>query len=415
MQGKAEALRLLLNGCEAALLAVRRLTDSCASLGTKEKRTRDRLKFGSADLASLRLKVSIHTGALNIFIANLNSTALAHLIRILEDSVDEALLDTGRDTVLSLASDTSDITELDAHWDRYRMEMMADGLSSEFLADKRDLAIAVVANRLNASASLADSEDQSGNGTEHALVDDDAAIGASTGPEEHRGASSLTPSNIHCSGTQPLATARKSALARSKERSDPVKNNCHGQQTRPHPLRNVNERLHIDSGRTQTRSTRFSSPTTMVRLPDGSNVEVPTEGLAFCQRLDRWRTSSQPESAPSSKSTSQIVTSEQNSGFRHALSRPTRFCRSLLAIPGWIRESRELDREFDTARSTHRGYDRCAQHYVKHLERLADVYDGLGFNSSVIRLQCHKLRSIVKLNERFSDWNSFPQSKRSRL
>ena len=149
MQGKVEALQVLLDGCESTLRTIHLIVGKCSTLGGDHKRLRDRVRLALADLVSLRIKVAIHIGALNTFIANMNSVALSRLIRRLDKSVKYARAEGATDSASSLASCISDVTEIDARWERYKLEMVMEGLPRQELEGERDFAIAFLSGRLD--------------------------------------------------------------------------------------------------------------------------------------------------------------------------------------------------------------------------------------------------------------------------
>lgn len=61
-------LRHVAGGCQRVLDDLKILTDRYHSLGSQNKRTRDRLKWGGEDIAEIRLRLISNTALLNAFI-----------------------------------------------------------------------------------------------------------------------------------------------------------------------------------------------------------------------------------------------------------------------------------------------------------------------------------------------------------
>ena len=61
-------LRHVAGGCQRVLDDLKVLTDRYSSLGSQNKRIRDRLKWGGEDIAEIRLRLISNTALLNAFI-----------------------------------------------------------------------------------------------------------------------------------------------------------------------------------------------------------------------------------------------------------------------------------------------------------------------------------------------------------
>jgi hypothetical protein len=138
-QGKAEALQVLLTGCESSLTAIENIVSSCNSLGTDDKKLTDKLRLGLSDLPAAQLRITVHIGALNTFMASINSTGLAKVITQLKK-----LSLRKKPSVMSLTSESSSRTEVDANWQAFKADMSREGVLDEDLNGKRDFVIAYV-------------------------------------------------------------------------------------------------------------------------------------------------------------------------------------------------------------------------------------------------------------------------------
>ena len=131
---RAERLIPIKDGCYKVLVDLESLVDRYESLGTQSKRTWDRLKWGTEDIAEIRARLISCTTMLNAFISTSQSNVESKLDQFMEEyrqGMREASL-------VSLQSVDSLSTDDKAVWRSIRKELEEIGISVAAFDTNRD-------------------------------------------------------------------------------------------------------------------------------------------------------------------------------------------------------------------------------------------------------------------------------------
>lgn len=82
--GKKKESAILLRNCLGVLQKLQKLLQKYESLGTKSKRTWDRVRFGMEDIGELRESIMTHTSLLSIFLTTLGTGSLGRIEKKLD-------------------------------------------------------------------------------------------------------------------------------------------------------------------------------------------------------------------------------------------------------------------------------------------------------------------------------------------
>ena len=77
----------ILDNVRAALKGLQEMVLKYRSLGTMQKRTWDRLRFGLQELNTTRQKLIFHTAQIELFLSNVMMDAIGRIENVLEDLV----------------------------------------------------------------------------------------------------------------------------------------------------------------------------------------------------------------------------------------------------------------------------------------------------------------------------------------
>ncbi|KAL9089754.1 MAG: hypothetical protein Q9165_005548 [Trypethelium subeluteriae] len=138
-KSKRTELSRITSGCYNTLKELENLLTRHKSLGTGNKRLRDRINFSNADLQHIRQSLTMNTGVLNSFLLSLNSGSLGRIERKLEESIETKLDQIIRDVrsgnkdeeLLSVADDDLTDDEKAEPWEALEDELSEEGIDRE--------------------------------------------------------------------------------------------------------------------------------------------------------------------------------------------------------------------------------------------------------------------------------------------
>jgi hypothetical protein len=134
--GKKKKLAVLVQNCNAVLQQLNNLLIKYKSLGTKSKRTWDRLKWGTENLAEIREKIMSHTSSLTLFLMTLSAGSLGRIEKKLDQLIEDVRAGKREETVLTMADNDYDDAEI--QWDLWKREMLDDGFTKVELEGHKD-------------------------------------------------------------------------------------------------------------------------------------------------------------------------------------------------------------------------------------------------------------------------------------
>jgi hypothetical protein len=103
------------------------------SLSRDQKRTWDRVKFATEDLAALRGKLSLHVNSIELFIASLSAGSLARIEGILDELVQDIKAGRKEPTIISTCEDDDDVA-----WSELEREIVGDGITRQDVEKYKD-------------------------------------------------------------------------------------------------------------------------------------------------------------------------------------------------------------------------------------------------------------------------------------
>ena len=124
--GRKQELDGLMRNCSDVLGQLEQLLTRYRSLGTKHKRTWDRLKFGSEGLQEIRSKLMFHTSALTLFLTSLGTGSLGRIEKKLDDLASEIRAGQHEPSLISLCNE-EDTSDGNGAW-----RVLIDELSEDF-------------------------------------------------------------------------------------------------------------------------------------------------------------------------------------------------------------------------------------------------------------------------------------------
>ena len=125
--GKKKELAVLVQNCNGVLQKLNSLIIKYKSLGTKTKRTWDRLKWGTENLADIREKIMSHTSSLTLFLTTLGTGSLGRIEKRLDEIYEEVRAGKREATILTIPDNDDEEAEL--HWDMFKRELVDDGFT----------------------------------------------------------------------------------------------------------------------------------------------------------------------------------------------------------------------------------------------------------------------------------------------
>jgi hypothetical protein len=116
------------------------------SLGTRSKRTWDRVRFGAENLQEIRDKLTVHTSSLTLFLTTLGTGSLGRIEKKLGELIADVRAGRRADTVLSMADDEED--EAEEQWNLWKGELVKEGLSKTELEEPKHWILAKLLERM---------------------------------------------------------------------------------------------------------------------------------------------------------------------------------------------------------------------------------------------------------------------------
>ena len=136
--GRKQELDNLMRNCSDVLNELEQLLTRYRSLGTKHKRTWDRVKFGSEGLQEIRSKLMFHTSALTLFLTSLGTGSLGRIEKKLDDLAAEIRAGQHEPSLISIC-DEEDKFEQDSAWRGLMSELSEEFSRDEIEAYKGDI------------------------------------------------------------------------------------------------------------------------------------------------------------------------------------------------------------------------------------------------------------------------------------
>ena len=119
-------LEALLENLSATINKVEDIVKRYHSLGRDQKKTWDRVKFATKDLADLRSKLQLHITGINLFISSLSAGSLARIEGLLDELVRDIREGRKEPTIVSTYEDNDELA-----WDELERELVGDGITRE--------------------------------------------------------------------------------------------------------------------------------------------------------------------------------------------------------------------------------------------------------------------------------------------
>ena len=101
----------MLGACNAVLKDLEKLLANHKSLGTSSQKFRDRIRFGTRDLQTLRVRLTFHASAISAFLTVLGTGSLGRMETVLEIIMQEIQSGKRESSVLSVVNDDNDEEE----------------------------------------------------------------------------------------------------------------------------------------------------------------------------------------------------------------------------------------------------------------------------------------------------------------
>lgn len=117
-------LETILGNTSTSLKQVEDIITRYHSLGRKEKKTWERIKFAAEDLQVLRDKMTFHVTAIGAFMTSLSTGSLARIERVLDELVKDVKAGKKEPTIISV-HDTDDAFS----WNALEVELRDDGIT----------------------------------------------------------------------------------------------------------------------------------------------------------------------------------------------------------------------------------------------------------------------------------------------
>ena len=136
--GRKQELDGLMRNCSDVLGQLEQLLTRYRSLGTKQKRTWDRVKFGSEGLQEIRSKLMFHTSALTLFLTSLGTGSLGRIEKKLDDLASEIRAGQHEPSLISLCNE-EDTSGGNSAWRVLIDELSEDFSRAEIEAHKEEI------------------------------------------------------------------------------------------------------------------------------------------------------------------------------------------------------------------------------------------------------------------------------------
>lgn len=130
-----DEFKQILENVQASLKELEQMVLKYRSLGTMEKRTWDRLRFGLKELNTIRQKLTYHTAQIKLFLGNLMMGSMGRIETLLEEFVREIRTGKRAPTLLSIEQGGDEAT---IGWKRLESDLSDSGVPSEDIDRHRD-------------------------------------------------------------------------------------------------------------------------------------------------------------------------------------------------------------------------------------------------------------------------------------
>jgi hypothetical protein len=124
----------LLTNLSTTLKQIEDIVERYHSLGRDQKKTWDRVKFATKDLAELRSKVQSHINGINLFISSLSATSLARIEGLLDELVRDIKAGRKEPSIVSTDEDNDEVA-----WDELERELVGDGITREDVKQHKEV------------------------------------------------------------------------------------------------------------------------------------------------------------------------------------------------------------------------------------------------------------------------------------
>jgi hypothetical protein len=134
---RKDELFMIRDNIETALQQLDDIVKRYQSLGRREKKTWDRVRFAAEDLDAIRGKLVFHTSAISLFLQSLSVGSLGRIEGVLEDLVREVRAGKKEKTLLSACGEEEDDYDAFA-WAELKRELEEEGISGQDIEKYKD-------------------------------------------------------------------------------------------------------------------------------------------------------------------------------------------------------------------------------------------------------------------------------------
>jgi hypothetical protein len=135
---RKDELFMIRDNIETALQQLDDIVKRYQSLGRREKKTWDRVRFAAEDLDAIRGKLVFHTSAISLFLQSLSVGSLGRIEGVLEDLVREVRAGKKEKTLLSACGEEEE-EDYDAFaWAELKRELEEEGISGQDIEKYKD-------------------------------------------------------------------------------------------------------------------------------------------------------------------------------------------------------------------------------------------------------------------------------------
>ena len=129
---KKTELEEIVRNCRSVLVELEKILTKYNSLGTKSKRTWDRIRFGAEGLQAIREKLTFHTSSINLFLTTLSNGSLGRIEKKLDEIMDEIRGGRREPTILAAANDDNE-EDSEISWNILKIELLDEGFTRQEL------------------------------------------------------------------------------------------------------------------------------------------------------------------------------------------------------------------------------------------------------------------------------------------
>ena len=137
--GRKKELDVIMRNCAEVLRELQQLLTRYKSLGTKQKRTWDRIKFGSEDVQEIRDKLMFHTSALTLFLTSLGTGSLGRIEKKLDDLAADIRAGHHEPSLITSCDEDNPLDDQDNAWRLLIRELSEDFTREEIEVHKLEI------------------------------------------------------------------------------------------------------------------------------------------------------------------------------------------------------------------------------------------------------------------------------------